>query len=859
MKKILTLLCFVLGLSSMDCLAEETFDATLQHIISVQGGSNDPGVFLDQDSHYYNNWGSVSWAGQGYVYFTFDIPEGYVVSKAEFTFNIKAGSKTKRLTDIYYAPADFSIDFDNPESLTLSEKFGTLLVAYNDLTTSAVTRTIDATEAVSAMAKQGHVYFIFSNANAGGYLAGFGTEHVPTLKITVARNKFGYLYAGEPSAVKDKLVDLGTNDIDLININESKPDTATLRKYDFIAIDPDIAPEEENANYLKSIIPWIPTLNFNAALYEPWGYGMPKEAMSEIAIVKTENAALLKNITVDEELNGFPMTNGVLPQGVELSGNFADDPVYLVDLEDSTVVFAHSHNLNHNGYLYLPFNGESINDMPDESSAILENALNIVKTSKQDIGPTPTPVIKVDNGNRMATVSFSDEVAKSAIYYTTDGTDPTLESTLFTEPFVVDFDCTVKAVALGEGYLLSEIATADVIMLDQLPDPTIEILETERGVSTIITIVPNVEPVDGEEIKIYYNHTGERDIATSSLYTEPVQYYYAPEGMDFYAFTTSSMRVASNASYAHIRENFNDTPRRKVLTHMNASSADWNAGSTSTDYYFSWRKSARSMYLDDVDPETGEIIQTLNTPEVQGPKLADGAEIADSLNNDWQLKSYGQVMDWLKMSATYDLANSAAYNAWLVDDTDNSDGLLTSGCIQFGSKFSGEPTNASIETVKAFQAPFNIFMILGNGQKPSEDSPYVSQHTFEIAVNPDTANVDGWVVVDSVKSPTVGRNWTRIERAYNGTDKVFVRVKQALGGGSAYITDIYLFGESEPTGLKGDADEDGSVTVADITTIAAYILGKNPEKFNFTNADVDADGAITVADITGTAGIILGK
>ena len=58
-------------------------------------------------------------------------------------------------------------------------------------------------------------------------------------------------------------------------------------------------------------------------------------------------------------------------------------------------------------------------------------------------------------------------------------------------------------------------------------------------------------------------------------------------------------------------------------------------------------------------------------------------------------------------------------------------------------------------------------------------------------------------------------------------------------------------------GVKGDADDDGVVTVADITTIAAYILGKNPEKFNFNNADVDGDGEITVSDITGTAGIIL--
>ena len=256
MKKILSIILLLCGLTSANIYAEETFEATLAHIISVQGGSNEPGVFLDQETHYYNNWGDLAWAGQAYTYFTFDIPEGTVVSKATFTFNIKAGSKTKRLTNINYLPADFAIDFDNPESLTLSPEIGTNLVAYNDLTTTAVTRSIDVTNAVGELAKQGHIYFVFSNANAGGYLAGMGSENAPKLEITVTRNKFGYLYTGEPSAVKDQLLALGTNDIELINLNESKPDTAVLRTYDFIAIDPDLQANEENAAYLKSVMPW---------------------------------------------------------------------------------------------------------------------------------------------------------------------------------------------------------------------------------------------------------------------------------------------------------------------------------------------------------------------------------------------------------------------------------------------------------------------------------------------------------------------------------------------------------------------------------------------------------------------------
>ncbi|MDO5447285.1 MAG: carboxypeptidase regulatory-like domain-containing protein, partial [Prevotellaceae bacterium] len=57
--------------------------------------------------------------------------------------------------------------------------------------------------------------------------------------------------------------------------------------------------------------------------------------------------------------------------------------------------------------------------------------------------------------------------------------------------------------------------------------------------------------------------------------------------------------------------------------------------------------------------------------------------------------------------------------------------------------------------------------------------------------------------------------------------------------------------------LPGDANDDKVIDVADITTIAAYILGKTPETFNAANADANQDGSIDVSDITATAGIIL--
>lgn len=58
-------------------------------------------------------------------------------------------------------------------------------------------------------------------------------------------------------------------------------------------------------------------------------------------------------------------------------------------------------------------------------------------------------------------------------------------------------------------------------------------------------------------------------------------------------------------------------------------------------------------------------------------------------------------------------------------------------------------------------------------------------------------------------------------------------------------------------GLLGDADNDGTVDVADIVVVANYILTNGETPIAFSNADVDGDGIIDVADIVGIANIIL--
>ena len=64
-------------------------------------------------------------------------------------------------------------------------------------------------------------------------------------------------------------------------------------------------------------------------------------------------------------------------------------------------------------------------------------------------------------------VTLSCSTADATIYYTLDGSDPTENSTVYTEPFTLSENTTVKAIAMKEDYENSDVAEAEfVFMLD---------------------------------------------------------------------------------------------------------------------------------------------------------------------------------------------------------------------------------------------------------------------------------------------------------------------------------------------------------------------------------------------------------
>ena len=85
-------------------------------------------------------------------------------------------------------------------------------------------------------------------------------------------------------------------------------------------------------------------------------------------------------------------------------------------------------------------------------------------------GGTPvcaTPTFTPDGGTyfEAQSVTISCNTAEAVIYYTLDGTDPTENSLVYSEPITVAENMTIKAIAMKEGYDNSNIAEAEYTII----------------------------------------------------------------------------------------------------------------------------------------------------------------------------------------------------------------------------------------------------------------------------------------------------------------------------------------------------------------------------------------------------------
>lgn len=181
-------------LASVTSATAEEITATLVHTAgtaySLATGKQVNTV--DGENEYYNNDGNPgskgAWLGYAFAEFSFTIPEGETISKAELTWTANSvNTKGSKDNTIYYLNTGVTLDYKKILSTQDNYRFsGKKTKISNDNFQGIKTITTDVTDAVKAISEAEQKYIIFQWTNNGGsaLLSGKASDKAPVLKIT---------------------------------------------------------------------------------------------------------------------------------------------------------------------------------------------------------------------------------------------------------------------------------------------------------------------------------------------------------------------------------------------------------------------------------------------------------------------------------------------------------------------------------------------------------------------------------------------------------------------------------------------------------------------------------------------------
>ena len=612
--------------------------------------------------------------------------------------------------------------------------------------------------------------------------------HIYTIEIgenTEASN-VAFLYDGELGAdlAYQSMSGDYNNKVTAIQANRALT-FEELDAYDAVVISSTV----NNAKAVESLWtlqPFLPMLNLNPSLYEIWGCGQVVESGTDVAVVANPAHSLFKGLELfsdseaENPIYGVLMTSGSSYPCVTLSGIFADDPVLATAYEKPQAIAIHTHNIGHNGYIYIPYSQQI---MPEAASPqLLTNAAKLLGSSKAPITQTPTPVISLQYEDMSTIVSISVNLPRAEIYYTTDGSEPTEQSTPYTGPFTLSQEMTVKAIAKGEGYLLSPVAEKDVDLRVMAPMPIIA-FEKQDG-KTIVTISSDLEGS-----KIYYNYKGDGTTQKSSPYNGPIT---LTRGKTVYAFQTCEGYLDSKVTSQQVSV-MNPHVRIDVLAQMDANQDTYyertNKSASNAGYYFSWANTNNYPYYDPEFDET--VVGSDGNDSIVHHKLNSEEKV--DFENGWSLRSRGQRVSWegANPELNYGDSGSGPCNPATVEDEDTC--LPVSPfIINFFDWDTQYPASAKIQTTQPIAGPFDYVIYIVN----YKGSPY-ARLVVEVATDPEAEDA-GWKQLgDTIDLNPTRRLYQMYVRSYEETTPVYTRMRTVNNGPRAGIFNIYITNEGE--------------------------------------------------------------
>ena len=134
--------------------------------------------------------------------------------------------------------------------------------------------------------------------------------------------------------------------------------------------------------------------------------------------------------------------------------------------------------------------------------------------------PAATPIISPAGGTYASTqsVTITDSTSGATIYYTIDGSTPTIESAGYVGPITVSTTQTISAIAAASGFTNSAVASATYTI--QTPTAATPIFSPAVGTYTIAQSVTLNDSTPGATI--YYTTNGSTPTASSTKYTTAI-------------------------------------------------------------------------------------------------------------------------------------------------------------------------------------------------------------------------------------------------------------------------------------------------------------------------------------------------
>lgn len=139
----------------------------------------------------------------------------------------------------------------------------------------------------------------------------------------------------------------------------------------------------------------------------------------------------------------------------------------------------------------------------------------IITHKAKVLNPTFSPVAGVVAAGTTVTINTTTESA--TIYYTTDGTNPTTESSVYSAPITINSATTIKAFAVKNGFPNSDIVEASYTIATPVATPTFSLAEGTYTSIQTVTISTDTEGAD-----IYYTIDGSEPTTSSNKYSKPI-------------------------------------------------------------------------------------------------------------------------------------------------------------------------------------------------------------------------------------------------------------------------------------------------------------------------------------------------